>query len=226
MDSVIKAIAIVAPVIIIALFAVPSFISTLRQRGVLFGLLIWLLLGVYVIAIETAAIKTGVPYGEFKFDSALGVQLFGATPWVLAIGYPPLILAAFWLSSKLTRSASRILLTGLFATLFDLVLDPAATQLEFWKWERSGPFYGVPLINFLGWLITASFAGWLLHLLWKAELPVLRGIAYSGMIIVLFWSGVNIGTEQWIPAAIGCSLAGLILLLAGLEKLKTSRETI
>jgi uncharacterized membrane protein len=97
-------------------------------------------------------------------------------------------------------------------------------KLEFWQWETPGPFYGVPLLSFAGWLVTAAIGASLLHAMWDQEVSVLRGIAHSGLLLVLFWTGANIGTEQWIPAAIGGVLGGLMLLLAGIEKW-TNRRT-
>jgi putative membrane protein len=38
---------------------------------------------------------------------------------------------------------------------WDLALDPTrATIQQFWIWENSGGFFGVPLVNFLGWSLT------------------------------------------------------------------------
>lgn len=224
MNSLITATATIAPVIGLILFAMPSFISVLRQLGLFRGLLILLFLGIYAITIETIAIKTGVPYGQFSYDTVLGTKLFGTTPWVVAIGYPPILLAGFWLASKFTHSASRILLAGIFSVLLNVVVHPVMVKLEFWHWDEPGIFYGVPIINFAGWLVTASIGAWVLHGLWNQDRLVKRGIAYSGLIVVLFWSGANFGLGQWLPAFVGGVIGGLMLILAGLERWKTALE--
>ena len=36
----------------------------------------------------------------------------------------------------------------------DLVLDPAAVRLGFWAWYDPGPYFGVPVINFLGCVLS------------------------------------------------------------------------
>lgn len=49
--------------------------------------------------------------------------------------------------------------------LFDLLLDPMAIQLKWWKWKRKGLWFGVPLTNYLGWTIvwlTVEGVKWLL----------------------------------------------------------------
>ncbi|MDY7082543.1 MAG: carotenoid biosynthesis protein, partial [Halobacteria archaeon] len=43
-----------------------------------------------------------------------------------------------------------------FVVLLDIVLDPGAVALGFWSWENPGVFYGVPLVNFAGWALSAS----------------------------------------------------------------------
>ena len=38
--------------------------------------------------------------------------------------------------------------------LLDLVLDPIAVDEKRWSWKKPGAYYGVPLLNFVGWLFT------------------------------------------------------------------------
>lgn len=223
MEPLIKAIAFFAPIVVILLFLLPSYISLLRQRGIV-GLGILLVLAAYGLGVMTLAVKTGIPYGRFSYDSALGYKLLGVVPWLVVAVYPSLLLAAFWLASKFTHSGGRIALTSLFSVLIGLMFDPVMVKLEFWLWESPGPFYGVAVVSFAGWALTSLIAASLLHGLWKPEISVLRGAAYSGLLMILFWTGANVGTKQWIPAAIGGVVGGLMLLLAGIEKWANSRE--
>jgi putative membrane protein len=40
-------------------------------------------------------------------------------------------------------------------TAWDLALDPAASTInQAWIWENGGGYFGVPLVNFLGWTFT------------------------------------------------------------------------
>ena len=36
--------------------------------------------------------------------------------------------------------------------LLDLVLDPLAVDEKRWNWELPGIYYGIPILNFFGWL--------------------------------------------------------------------------
>ena len=46
-----------------------------------------------------------------------------------------------------------IILIAIFVVLLDFVLDPLAVNENRWNWESSGIYYGVPLLNFFGWLL-------------------------------------------------------------------------
>ncbi len=110
---------------------------------------------------------TAIPFGPYSYTAAAGQSLIYPLP-----GSIPLL----WILIVLTsRGAAKCALRrwrlernygfGLFGlTLalivwFDLSLEPYATQLKhFWIWEPTKlPFtwYGAPLVNFLGWLLTA-----------------------------------------------------------------------
>lgn len=211
------AIARVAPVIGIVLFALPSFVGIVRQRKFI-GLVIFVVLGVFALAIETFALKTGLPYGDFSYTDTLGSKLFDTTPWAVALAYPPVLLSSFWFASKFTRSFGRVVITAILATLVDVVLDPATVTLQFWSWETPGPFYGIPIMSFIGWLVSALLGGLLLHILWGKEQRVKAPVAYSGLAILLFWTGVNAGVQQYIPLGIGAVYSLVIVAVLILEK--------
>ncbi len=217
LENVPAAIASIAPAIGIALFAVPSYLGVLKQKKFT-GLLLLIVLGVYALAIETAAIKTGYPYGSFTYTDILGPKLLGTTPYAVALAYPPILLVAFWFASKFTRNFGRVILTAIFATLIDVVLDPATVKLEFWKWETPGIFYGVPLINFAGWLLTGLIGATIIHIFWGKAERVKATVAYSGLAVLLFWTGVNAGIAQKIPLGVGAVYALVLLGVIVLEK--------
>jgi len=35
----------------------------------------------------------------------------------------------------------------------DLFLDPLATSVQAWTWAEKGEYFGIPLLNYLGWLL-------------------------------------------------------------------------
>ena len=51
-------------------------------------------------------------------------------------------------------------ISGLIAVNLDMILDPVsvAPQVATWVWIEGGPYFGIPLGNFIGWLLVAGFA--------------------------------------------------------------------
>lgn len=198
--------------IAVVLFALPSYFSVLRQRGVFLGLVMLAMLGVLAVGFETLAVKTGIPYGKYAYDVVLGSKVLGGAPWTIAIAFPIVILAAFWLASKITHGFFRPFLVALFTVVSALVLAPAAVKLELWKWETAGQFFGVPPLYFAGWAVAGLAGAWLIQIFW-GDHSVRRGLAFSGLLAMLFWTGVNYGVTQWIPAAVGSVISILMILI-------------
>ena len=59
----------------------------------------------------------------------------------------PLIIPFGWATAKVFTNGF------LGFMLFDLLLDPMAIRLGWWKWEEKGLWFGVPLTNYIGWAI-------------------------------------------------------------------------
>jgi putative membrane protein len=202
--------AIVSSVFVV-LFALPSYWAVTHAQGWKRGLTILGVLGFYGLLIESSAIHTGFPYGAFIYNDLLGEKVFGLTPWTVAFAWPPILLLAFWFvrSSKTTEVSNSWWKTGIFTAFLamsvDLVLDPAAVYLGFWEWREPGFFYGVPLVNFLGWLLSCFIGAIILHFLWgKTKVP--EALSYSGIAVLWFWTVANIFMLQVIPVVVGFAL--------------------
>src|SRR5262249_15510933 len=102
-----------------------------------------------------------------------------------------------------------------FLTVWDLVLDPAMANpglpRTFWVWHVSGPYFGMPVQNFLGWAATATLFMGLSRWLWQnvpdageAASPVLFPLVIYGA-NVLFAMLLSAAGDEWAP--IGLALA-------------------
>lgn len=203
----------------VILFAAPTFWSLRWWLGYWHAIILFSLLAVYAILIEAAAIWTGFPYGHFGYSHLLGFKLFGLVPWTVAFAWPPLILGAYALAAFFTRHRLfRILATGIVATCFDLVLDPGAVSLGFWQYVDGGVFYGVPISNFAGWLLSATAGALIIELVlswFRPLLPVPLQLAISSAYIVYFWALIDLWSGSLLPAGLGliisAAMAWLIL---------------
>jgi isopentenyl-diphosphate delta-isomerase len=171
------------------------------------AILLFVVLGVLALAIETTAIITGFPYGHFGYSDLLGYRLFGYAPWTVAFAWTPLVLAAYAIAAQTFKNtAVRIVTVALVLFLFDIVLDPGAVHLGFWKYAAGGGFYGVPLSNFVGWLVSGAIAGAVLELFtrWKRPLlPVPAQLISSGFLIVFFWTALAGFAGLWWAFIVG-----------------------
>ncbi|HEY0453748.1 carotenoid biosynthesis protein, partial [Actinophytocola sp.] len=129
----------------------------------------WRAIGVFVVAglvlsniLENLSIGTGFPFGHYYYTG--GGKIF-EVPWFigpsyLATGYLAWVAATVLLgdvrrnSPWLTTVGTPVI--GAFAmTAWDLALDPSTSTINHaWIWEDGGGFFGVPLVNFLGWTFT------------------------------------------------------------------------
>ncbi|MDH3494186.1 MAG: carotenoid biosynthesis protein, partial [Acidobacteriota bacterium] len=56
----------------VLLFLIPTAIAAVRWLGRFHAAIVFLLLGVYALTIETTAVVTGFPYGHFYYSDELG----------------------------------------------------------------------------------------------------------------------------------------------------------
>lgn len=154
--------------------------------------------------------KSGLPFGEYEYTNVLRFTGSGV-PVSIAFAWAGIVVCGVLVSRAQTR-IGRALEVGVVALWFDLVLDPVAAAREFWIWKDSaewGSYYGIPLQNFLSWLVLAMLMSLLLPKL--ATPPPLRKEALRLSQGMLFMFGLLAGKELlWWP--LGIAAAGLIVL--------------
>ena len=129
----------------------------------------WPAIGVFVAAglvisniLENLSIQTGFPFGHYHYtgDGKIFQVPWFIGPAYLATGYLAWVVATVLLadvrrgSSWLSTIGTPVI--GAFTmTAWDLALDPASSTIhQAWIWENGGGYFGVPLVNFLGWTFT------------------------------------------------------------------------
>jgi len=209
----------------VILFAVPAFWASRWWLGWRDATLLWAVLGVLALVIETSAIITGFPYGHFGYSELLGFRLLGLTPWTVFLAWTPLVVAAYAIARRLGEgqltansypllaSIYRIVATAVLLVIFDLVLDPGAVKLGFWQYEGGGAFYGVPVSNFVGWLFSGAIASVVLEIFFWIKKPLLLAPAQmisSMFFIVSFWTFIAFFSGMYWPLAIGIVVVTLL----------------
>ena len=196
----------------VVVFAMPALWAAKMWLGWRDSTILFVIFGVYALLVETAAINTGFPYGHFGYSHHLGFKLFGVVPWTVAFAWTPLLLGAYALVANLTESRPmRIVLTALVLVLFDLVLDPGAVRLGFWRYAEGGAFYQVPLSNFAGWIASGFVGAALLDFVisrFTPLLPVPVQLASSAVLIIFFWTAFAFFAGMAVPGLIGVGILG------------------
>lgn len=182
----------------IVLLALPAFGVAIKQ-DVKKGLLAVFVVGIFSLLIESIGILTGFPYSFFVYGESIGTKL-GVVPWTVFFAWPPLVFGV-WAFTKKLWSKKALLLAPLLLVAVDLVLDPVNAALGFWVWATPGMYYGVPLVNFAGWLFSGTIGVLLLCLFFPKGLPI--GALYSVFLILLFATCASLWMGFWIPFLIG-----------------------
>ncbi|CAN5126970.1 MAG: carotenoid biosynthesis protein [Actinomycetota bacterium] len=194
------------------LIALPSAVALFRYLGPSRATLSLLVLSIFGYAIETLGVATGFPYGTFYYGDALGPRLAGIVPLLLPLSYAPLVVgavAAAWGGTRLP--IFHVLYATLFLVWMDAVLDPGAAALGFWVWPEGGAYYGVPLSNYAGWLLSGAIATTLLLAAGQwSEMPG-PALLDSATIATSFWTGVAVLSGMVAPALLGALLLAYLL---------------
>ena len=178
------------------------------------------LLTLYAYAIEYTGVRTGFPYGEFSYGVDLGPTV-GGVPLGLPVFFVPLVMNAYLLcllllGDRAENAAVRLGAVVAAVLAMDVVLDPGAVALGFWSYRPPGAFYGVPLSNYAGWMVSATVAVVLLD--WGydrrrllARLDDCEFMLDDLVSFVILWGGLNAWFGNWIPVAVAALFgAGLL----------------
>jgi uncharacterized membrane protein len=160
---------------------------------------------------ENLSINTGFPFGFFHHTDVLGPKLF-AVPVILGFFYFYFAIVSWaWADlvlgpvgrPTLRDGIARAVVAMIVASAWDACLDPVgATVNAQWIYPAGGGYFGVPLSNSLGWMLTiftmvALFELWRIrqkaelsiHVApvsgWRLQIPVLLGL--SLLTVVLPW---------------------------------------
>jgi putative membrane protein len=192
--------------------AAPSFkalVKLYKKKGVL----AILFLSIFAVSIESFAIVTGFPYGSFSYGSGLGPKVFDLAPPAIFLAWVPMVIGALESVKYYLGQKYLIPLTAVFLVIADLVIDPGAYALGIWIWHTPGFFYGVPLQNFFGWLLSGLLGVSILikTLGGSFSQKSSSALQLSFLYTIAFWTGIAFFKDLYLPLVIGVAVCILIL---------------
>lgn len=208
--------------IFLVLFAVPAYYYFIMSLGWRRGSITIIVLQLFALIVETIAIKTGFPYGHFTYSHSLGYKLFDTTPWSVGLSWSMIVIGAAVIVQRYIKKKYLILPAYVLILLVtDVVLDPGAVALGYWKYANTNGFYNVPFTNFLGWILSGTI-GCSLFLILVSKKKLNSKCLLSLLCVILFWTGVDFYKSLFIPASIGVVLSGVSIMVLRWEYGKES----
>lgn len=108
--------------------------------------------------VEFIGHTTGAPFGSYNYTDLLQPQL-GGVPLIIPLAWMMLLPPAWAVAQVVVGIRSRwlfIVFSALAFTVWDLFLDPQMVAWNFWVWEQPGGYFGIPWVNFGGWLLASG----------------------------------------------------------------------
>ena len=163
---------------------------------------------------EHAGVETGLIYGAYHYTDALGLKL-GHVPIIIPIAWFMMIYPSYIIANLIAGGRQKVMmirgnksnsnnnysnnrttllqilglsfLSAVIMTAWDLVVDPylSGPAERAWIWEDGGQYFGVPLHNFGGWLLTTFTIYFLFQLLSERKFQVSPSRPLSTPIILL-----------------------------------------
>lgn len=176
------------------------------------------LIGVYLLSFTSEHIGTGygIPFGGYEYTGLLGTRVGPRVPALIPVSWFLMVLPSWVLARHLfpKRLALAIPVGALGLVLWDLALDPAMSFLTpYWRWEDTGPYYGMPWLNLVGWFATGLGLTSVLAVTEEragfSQLPVGWMTAFYGIVVALPLGMLAVAGE-WL--GVGVTLAGYVLV--------------
>ncbi|MBS1812557.1 MAG: carotenoid biosynthesis protein [Acidobacteria bacterium] len=158
---------------------------------------------------EVVGVKFGWLFGRYTYTEVLApnisdVPLAMVFAWLILIGYVKQLMGGIKISAW-----GEIVLSGLWMTTIDLMLDPvAAHPFHFWMWIDTGVYYGIPAHNFLGWFVVSGVIFALDKAMFKRRWDENVWARVVGLSIIVLYSSSAFAYGYVVAGCVGILLVG------------------
>jgi len=169
---------------LVPIFAVFSLLHAVFMLGWRRAAAFFAVASLISLSAELAGVRTGLIFGRYVYNDVLGPKFLGDVPYVIPLAwfmmvYPAYVIASLALDGQpifkggpLGRLLFFALVAAMIMTAWDLTLDPYMVDVpEAWTWQDSGPYFGIPFHNYVGWVAT-TFVVFLVYVTLERKLPL------------------------------------------------------
>lgn len=192
-----------------------GFLYFYKQFGKTTGILLSLFIFLFTFIIEGAGAGTDFLFGSYDYTASFAPNLFGVP---IAIGFAWLmVMATTHVLARWIIPSGGILYAIVGASgavIIDLIIDPVAFLLkEYWIWQDTGLYYGIPWTNFTGWFIVAFILHLLIDWLMKKQSIQIgssvfeKRMAYLYILITAMFVWLGALGSLWLAATLTTVLA-------------------
>ena len=199
-------------VVTVVVFFLASASHALVHRGLRWTALYVLVTTGTGLLAESVGTRTGFPFGDYDYAGSLGAKVL-SVPLVIPLAWAMMAYPCLLVGQRLARSRLGAAVVGGWALAsWDLFLDPQMVEAGHWTWRNvqlalpGAP--GIPVSNYLGWLLVAVLMIGALQLLprvraddrvpaalflWTYASSVLAAAVFFGRPLVALVGGIGMG---------------------------------
>ncbi len=167
-----------ATCIVLGTLAVLAFLAT--RLGLVRTLTLLLVASGISLGAELLGTYSGFPFGEYTYAGLLGHRILGLVPFSIPLSWFYMLVGALTIVARLAPAPPRprpwlwAAMAALLMLAWDVSMDPAMVVTGHWAWGTGDGlraaglpeplisfftrdvFYGMPLSNWFGWVLTAT----------------------------------------------------------------------
>ena len=172
---------------------------------------------VYLLSLlsELAGTTVGLPFGPYRYTDGLGAKWLGHVPALIPLSWFFMALPSYAIARWRfpTSIATRVVAGSLVLLSWDLALDPAMSLVtKYWVWGVDGPYYGMPILNLVGWYVTGLALMIALSALradrWIARLPLRWLVGFYGANLLL---PIGMSAAAGLSGAVAATVAAMLV---------------
>ena len=131
---------------------------------------------------EVIGVHTNILFGDYNYDKNLGPKIF-EVPLMIGVNWAVLSFGAWSIVKDIKyNNIFKFIIAALIMVLFDIVMEPVAIELDFWKWNLNQ----IPILNYITWFII-SFLQMIVISQSKIQNFGISKLIFFGQLIFFSW---------------------------------------